>query len=533
MGKIITEKDFWTCSMGNVPAQLQGPEPSKGYGVKKQSGELYITKDDKATSSWIDFGCKKYMMLMAAAAAIAVVALAVVGVLTVATGGAALIAVGAIAGLAGAALGAIVGGLLCGQKAAALREWTGSKPDLIIHQRNAITSDHKMICSVGGTIEIAPNIKNWKQAIALGSANYIQGLLEGMTRGAFIGMGGGALSGGVGAFAAGGLRGLGSAGLNFLKAAPGYVGRNFAKGVFLDWGKKSAEGGENFLRTYGEEGSAGVGDFAGGIKKSALGDVDAVKNIFTGNCSWSDVQSLALLFAPVSGGKRKSSASDSATQSHKGNKPKAETDGNTKPKEVDNASKKSSSLNSSKPSQKGKGEAFESKPVDPPNTYRDRNGRLRDDKTHRFVKDPNTKQKSASKADPPNTFRDKNGRLHDKTTGRFVKDPKVKGNKKNRYRRSMAERRKTLMRDKDKLDPEARKYIEKNNGRKVPNKKYNKDYDGSVDYVVHHKKPLYTETSIDGKRALDKSPNMETIPSQKHVETHSTCGPTYHRYPRG
>lgn len=66
--KIITEKDFWICTQGNVPAQLQGTRE----GSKKKSGEKYITVEDKATSSWIDFGCKKYMLLMSIVAAVLV-----------------------------------------------------------------------------------------------------------------------------------------------------------------------------------------------------------------------------------------------------------------------------------------------------------------------------------------------------------------------------------------------------------------------------------------------------------------------------
>src|SRR5262249_59867453 len=74
--KIITEKDFWICTGGTTPAQLQTTQLT----TKKESGHKYITVADTATSSWIDFGCKKLMWIMAILAAVGVV-------LVVATGG--------------------------------------------------------------------------------------------------------------------------------------------------------------------------------------------------------------------------------------------------------------------------------------------------------------------------------------------------------------------------------------------------------------------------------------------------------------
>ncbi|MBO0859167.1 MAG: hypothetical protein J2P21_11955 [Chloracidobacterium sp.] len=121
--KIITEKDFWVCTLGTTPAQFQSRQTP--HLVKTESGHKYITVADTATSSWIDFGCKKLMWIMAILAA-------VVAVAVVATGGAALgafIAAGAMAGAAGAAFGAVVGALICGQKAAAARKWLSSKPE--------------------------------------------------------------------------------------------------------------------------------------------------------------------------------------------------------------------------------------------------------------------------------------------------------------------------------------------------------------------------------------------------------------------
>src|SRR5262245_64546561 len=109
--KIITEKDFWICTGGTTPAQLQSTQKS----TKKESGHKYITVADTSTSSWIDFGCKKLIWIMAILAA-------VIAVVVVATGGLALgvlIAAGAMAGAAGAAFGAVGGERICGAKAGA------------------------------------------------------------------------------------------------------------------------------------------------------------------------------------------------------------------------------------------------------------------------------------------------------------------------------------------------------------------------------------------------------------------------------
>jgi hypothetical protein len=153
--KIITEKDFWMCSSGAMPSQLQGTRKS----LTKETGEIYITVEDKATASWIDFGCTKYWLLMALAA-IAIVAVAIiVGALTVATGGLALVAIGAIAGLVGASVGLVMGALLCGQKVASKRMWSDSKSNFIAQGTNTITGNHTMTCAAGGTVQFAPNIK--------------------------------------------------------------------------------------------------------------------------------------------------------------------------------------------------------------------------------------------------------------------------------------------------------------------------------------------------------------------------------------
>ena len=139
-------------------------------------------------------------------------------------------------------------------------------------------------------------------------------------------------------------------------------------------------------------------------------------------------------------------------------------------------------------------------------------------------------EKIADDLDPPGTKRNSIGQLYDEKTGRYVKDPKTIGkSKKPAYKRNMSERRKALLRDKDKLDPKAKEYIEKHNGRKVPNKKYNKDYDGDIDYEVHHKDPLSLRDTPEGKANLDKAENMETIPREKHNDLHRRCRTAYHK----
>ncbi len=135
--------------------------------------------------------------------------------------------------------------------------------------------------------------------------------------------------------------------------------------------------------------------------------------------------------------------------------------------------------------------------------------------------------------DPPGTKRNTNGQLYDEKTGRFVDDPNAP---KEKYSRSKAERKKALERDANDpnsdLTPEARDYIKKHKGKKVPDKKYNEDYEGDVDYAVHHEKPLHTEKTIEGKKGKDVVGNMETIPKNDHIDTHRKCGDSFHDYPR-
>lgn len=92
-----------------------------------------------------------------------------------------------------------------------------------------------------------------------------------------------------------------------------------------------------------------------------------------------------------------------------------------------------------------------------------------------------------------------------------------------KFRRSMAERRKALLRDaKDPdsgLSDSARDFINKNNGNKVPK-----------GHEVSHEKPLYTRRTPAGKRKLDKAENMKTQQKAAHRKRHKECGDQYHKY---
>jgi hypothetical protein len=312
--KRITEKDFWICSLGNVPAQLQSTQKS----THKISGEKYITVKDTSTSSWIDFGCKKIMLIYAIIAA----AVVVIAAMTVATGGAALIALGALAGLAGAAWGAVLGALLCGQTAAKGRKWVEAPTSNVtaVQGVNQVTGDCTMTCMVGGTITFAPQIKSWSQAISLGAANYIGGLMEGMMAGAAIGMGGAALSGGASAFASGGIRGVGQAALQFAKSAPlnviknigatfGYSGGFSLTSVGTAVGLRGVTAAQSGLQQYGSTGESGWGAAGEGVFGMETGMAHSVNNLttfhdpktgkFGWQGSWQDVTGLALLLSPV------------------------------------------------------------------------------------------------------------------------------------------------------------------------------------------------------------------------------------------
>lgn len=255
--KIITEEDFWECTGGLMPVPLQSSQRlvyTNGRKAKK-----YITLADKSTVSWVDFGCKKLMLLYAVIAAVA----AAIAALCAATGGAALIAICALAGAAGAMWGAVVGSLLCGQLAAMARVWCSSKDDFQILGINTITGKDTMQCLaftfIGQnpeTITYKPGVKSWSQALATGAANLIGGLFEGMMYGACIGSAfaaGAALAGG--ASAGGGLAGMGRVALNFIKSIPRNILTNIAESYSaMGMGMRGVMSAQSALTTYGELG---------------------------------------------------------------------------------------------------------------------------------------------------------------------------------------------------------------------------------------------------------------------------------------
>lgn len=303
--KRITEKDFWICTNGAVPAQLQ----SGNTTTKKISGEKYITIQDKATSSWIDFGCTKLMLIYALLAA----AIVVVGAMIIGTGGAALIAIGAIAGLAGAAWGAVVGTLLCGHQGAKIRDWipVPKSQRTYVQGVEQLTGDYQMTCKIpGGMITFAPQIKSWSQAISLGASNYLGKLMEGMMAGAAIGMGGAAISGGAAAFSAGGARGLAQGAWQFARSMP----KNFYVNAIESVSKfglalRGVMGVQNTAATYGNTGEASGWDFVKGTVAMETGAYDSFQNIRTGKGTWQDYVGIAMMFAPVGQGKRDLEAS--------------------------------------------------------------------------------------------------------------------------------------------------------------------------------------------------------------------------------
>lgn len=211
--KIITEEDFWICSEGAMPSPFQGNRES----LHDSAGHKYITKADTSTISWIDFGCKKYMLLMAIVAAVAVVLAVAVGVLTVATGGAGLILLGAVAGLVGGAIGAVVGGMLCGHKMGPARNWVQDKKDMILQGKPVITGGCTMTCKAGGVITFAPNIKSWLGAISYGTLSYASELVKCAFAGAAVGTVGSLF--GVGSVASAGSGGTVGTGISLSRAS--------------------------------------------------------------------------------------------------------------------------------------------------------------------------------------------------------------------------------------------------------------------------------------------------------------------------
>jgi hypothetical protein len=158
MSKLLNDKDFFICTGGMMPTQMQSLQKV----AMKKDGTKFLVKVDTATTPIMDFSCKKLMLLMAIIAV-------VVCALTIATGGMALIAAAAIGGLIGAAIGS----LICGHVGAIARTWIGYKSDFKIVNIETLTDGAYMKCAIfQEEIRIAPFIKNWWQAAAVGLTNF-------------------------------------------------------------------------------------------------------------------------------------------------------------------------------------------------------------------------------------------------------------------------------------------------------------------------------------------------------------------------
>lgn len=309
--KIITEEDFWECTGGMMPAPFQSGQKlvyTNGNKAKK-----YITKADKSTLSWVDYGCKKLMLLYAIAAAIA----AAIACLCAATGGAALIAICAIASAVGAAWGAVVGSLICGQMVAMAREWLTSKDDFQILGIHTITGKDKMICNaftfIGMSpefISYKPNVKSWSQAISLGVANFIGEVLKGMMAGACIGAAAAAISGIATAATSGGWAGVGKAVLGFIKSVPTNFIVNIAESISgIGLALRGTMSAQSALATYGELGEETTKEdinnaLTQGFFAMEIGTYESGKNIVSGNGTLEDYAGLALNFTPAGKGVR-------------------------------------------------------------------------------------------------------------------------------------------------------------------------------------------------------------------------------------
>lgn len=344
--KIITEKDFWMCSTGAMPAQLQGTRKSN----KKKSGEVYITVADTATSSWIDFGCTKHMLFAALLAA--VVAVVVVAAI-VATGGMAavgilgMMAIGAGAGVVGGIIAAVDGALKCGQKNATQRKWDDSKKDLLFTGTPAITGNRTMNCAIGGVVKFAPEIKSWTHAILLGGFNYATQLAGCALGGAAVGAGGYLITG-----AAGGT-------LTLSAPTLGSVLSNVAGSFTGVWGASRAFFGLNNVaneQAYGNINNPG--DAASALIDGGVPEIGMAKRIFTGQAQPSDYMLfLYLLHVKAKG---PNAPTEEPAPKNDGEQPSGKSEENGQPKEDESVkSSNGEGESTAKPKEGKEANAFE------------------------------------------------------------------------------------------------------------------------------------------------------------------------------
>lgn len=359
--KIGTEEDYWMCTGGIMPAQMQTIQ----LKVKQDDAKKYLLKTDTATSSMGDFVCKWVMLIAAAIAAIVVVAV-------VATGGAALGAIvmaGAIAGASGAAVGSIVGGLICGQKAAIARTWIGEKVHLMIAGQKTLTSGSTMQCPIfSSTITHAPNVKNFWDALRVGIGNFAETVIMGALGGALIGVGGAVISGA----AALAVPTFGSIIGNVVGSVTG-VGM----AVRLVFGANAVSNqqapGQIDINNQDQRDAA--------FGNAAFPEYGSMKRILSGHPEPMDAMLLLyFLNLRVPGTKPGASPKEEPTGGNK-----EENAGNK-----ENETKQPVENKAAEPETAGegkKGKAYEGGQTDPPGTFRDRNGILHDSEG-RFAKDP-------------------------------------------------------------------------------------------------------------------------------------------------
>jgi hypothetical protein len=230
--------------------------------------------------------CKYLMLLMAAVAAL-------LTVLVVATGGAALgamMAAGAVAGAAGGAAGTVMGGLICGQKAALARTWLGSKNNFIIGGQPTLTTEHQMVCALmGGTIKPIPAVKNFWQATALGLGNWVSEMLQCVMAGAAIGAVGEILVLGPGVFFEGAVSSLVT---NVVSTWTTGVGLGIRGLMGYSAGVKAKyEQGLSDEEVLAESGKGFVG--------MELGTYESVRRICTGQGTIMDAAGILLWFSPA------------------------------------------------------------------------------------------------------------------------------------------------------------------------------------------------------------------------------------------
>lgn len=90
------------------------------------------------------------------------------------------------------------------------------------------------------------------------------------------------------------------AALGFLKSAPRSVMHNLSQGISGDWVMKGIDASQQWLTAYGESGEGSLEDFAGYLRDSSFSEVNALKNIATGQGGTADWLAAGMLLIPGS-----------------------------------------------------------------------------------------------------------------------------------------------------------------------------------------------------------------------------------------